>query len=86
VTLGLTASPSSGAPPLAVSFTLTVNPSTAAVSSVDWDFGDGESAPNTPQLTISHIYSRSATWTATATVHLVGGSTRTAQTQVRVAQ
>jgi PKD repeat protein len=87
VTLGLTPSPSSGAPPLTVAFTLTITPSTAAVSSVDWDFGDGESAPNTPQLTISHVYTRSSTWTATATVHFVGGGTpRTAQTQVRVAQ
>jgi hypothetical protein len=86
VTLGLTATPSSGAPPLAVSFTVTVNPSTAAVQSVDWDYGDGETAPNTSQLTITHVYTRSAVWTATATIHFVGGGSRTAQAQVRVAQ
>jgi hypothetical protein len=85
VTLGLVASPTSGAPPLTVSFTLTVNPSTAAVSSVDWDFGDGDPPTlGTSQLTINHVYTRSSVWTATATVHFSGGGTAQAQTQVRV--
>jgi PKD repeat protein len=84
VTLGLVASPTSGTAPLQVSFTLTVNPSTAAISSVDWDFGDGETAPNTVQTTITHTYTRVATWTVTANVHFVGGATRPAQTNVRV--
>jgi adhesin/invasin len=84
VTLGLVASPNSGSAPLQVSFTLTVTPSTAAISSVDWDFGDGETAANTPQTTISHSYARVSTWTATAKVHFVGGATSQAQTQVRV--
>ena len=85
VTLGLVASPSSGTGPLQVSFTLTVNPSTAVISSVDWDFGDGELAPNTAQTTITHSYIRAGTWTATATVHFAGGgNSKPAQTTVRV--
>jgi large repetitive protein len=84
VTLGLTASPTSGAPPLTVSFTLTVNPSTAAISSIDWDFGDGDPPQvGTSQLTINHVYIRAAVWTATATVHFVGGGQQKVQTTIR---
>jgi PKD repeat protein len=84
VTLGLTASPTSGAPPLTVSFTLSVNPSTAAIASVDWDFGDGDPpVTGTSQLTINHVYVRSAVWTATATVHFVGGGSQKVQTTIR---
>jgi len=84
VTLTLTPSPASGSVPLAVTFTLAINPSTVGVTSIDWDFGDGETQPNTSQLTIAHTYTRAATWTATATIHLVGGSTKQAVANVRV--
>jgi adhesin/invasin len=82
--LSLGASPAAGAPPLTVTFTLTLTPSTVAVQSVDWDYGDGETQPGTAQLSISHIYTRTGTWTAIATVHLVGGGTKQATVPVRV--
>jgi PKD repeat protein len=84
VLTSLVASPTSGSVPLAVTLTLTLNPSTVSVSSVDWDFGDGELQPNTSQLAIAHTYSRAGSWTATATVHLVGGGTKQAFANVKV--
>jgi PKD repeat protein len=80
----LGASPQTGAPPLTVAFTLTLTPSTVAVQSVDWDYGDGELEPNSATLTKSHIYTRSGTWNAVATAHLVGGSTIKGNIQIKV--
>jgi hypothetical protein len=84
ILLTLTPSPATGSAPLAVTFTLALNPSTVGVTSVDWDFGDGETQPNTSQLTIAHTYTRVATFTATATIHLVGGGTKQAVASVRI--
>ncbi len=85
VLVSLGASTQSGAPPLTVTFTVTLTPSTVAVSSVDWDYGDGTIEAGTATLTKSHIYTRTGNWTAIATVHFVGGGTpRTASVPIRV--
>lgn len=64
-TVSVTASPTSGAVPLAVSFTSTVNGG-ASPYTYSWDFGDGSAAATTANP--SHTYSISGTFTASVVV------------------
>lgn len=69
-----------------VNFTVTVTPQggyTPIVDSVDWDFGDGNTARNN-SLTRPHLYGRSGNFGPSATVHFTDGSSQRAETAVRV--
>ncbi len=66
-----TATPSSGAPPLAVQFVDTSAPGRSSITSWAWDFGDG--ASSTAQSP-SHTYATAAVRTATLTVDSATGS------------
>jgi len=73
------ATPTSGAAPLAVAFT---NLSTGSITARSWDFGDGaSSAAASP----THVYNRAGTFTVSLTVTGPGGSdTRTRNNLISV--
>ncbi len=69
--LDFTASPTSGAYPLEVSFT---SLSTGDITRYCWEFGDNESASGRDLGVISHIYTTAGTYTVTLTVTEPAGS------------
>lgn len=69
-----TASPTSGAPPLTVTFT---GGGTGTITSYAWDFGDGTTST---QQNLTHTYSSLGSYTVTLTVTGPGGSNSSRQT------
>lgn len=85
-TVGLVASPRTGAAPLTVKLTATTTGSTTAITSHRWDFGDGSAATTTggQVFTTSHTYANPGTYTASVTVTNRAGASVTATTMIAV--
>ena len=78
---GFTASPVTGAVPLAVTFTDT---STGSITNRYWDFGDGATS-NTTAKSVAHTYASSGTYTVSLTVSgALGDSTNTQNNVITV--
>ncbi len=73
------ATPSTGAAPLTVSFDGTGSSAPAGIDTYDWDFGDG--TPHDSGATTSHQYA-AGTWTARLTITDANGVTATKQTTI----
>jgi glucose/arabinose dehydrogenase/fibronectin type 3 domain-containing protein len=75
-TASVTAAPTSGAVPLAVSFngSASTDPDTGDTLTYIWDFGDGSQVATTTSPTTSHTYTTAGTFTATLTVRDNHGS------------
>ncbi len=82
-TVDITATPSSGAPPLAVSFTASATDPDGTIVSYAWDFGDGGSAT---QPLVSHTYVSAGTYLVRVTVTDNRGGTASDQLTVTVSQ
>src|SRR6185503_1473890 len=84
-TARVTATPTSGALPLAVSFdgSASTDPDAGDTLSYIWNFGDGSSVATTSSATTSHTYTTAGTFTATLTVRDNKGATSPAA-QVRI--
>ena len=81
-TASVTASPTSGDAPLAVSFNaLGSNDPDGSIVSYSWNFGDGASGNG---VTASHTYDNADTYTATLTVTDDDGATDSASSQIQV--
>ncbi|WP_395845435.1 glycoside hydrolase family 44 protein [Cystobacter fuscus] len=78
----LTATPTSGNPPLTVAFSSagSTDPDGPLVTYA-WDFGDGQHATG---ATVSHVYTRGGSFTATLTVKDNNGATATASVPIQV--
>ena len=76
-TARVTASPTSGALPLAVSFdgSASTDPDAGDTLTYIWNFGDGSSPATTTSATTSHTYTTAGTFTATLTVRDNHGAT-----------
>jgi PKD repeat protein len=88
-TVTITASPNSGAPPLAVAFSFTAGDSDGSV--VDWavTFGEGDAQQSgtgnpTAVTTVAHTYTTLGTHTATITVHDNVGNAASASASIAV--
>ncbi len=78
----LSATPTSGSAPLAVSMDATASSdSDGTISAYSWSFGDGQSGSG---ATISHTYATSGNYTATLTVTDNSGASATASTSITV--
>lgn len=76
----LSASPTSGTPPLAVHFDgSTSSDPDGSITAYTWNFGDGATSSG---ITADHTYSAAGTFTATLTVTDNNGATGTAQAKV----
>ncbi len=84
-TARVTASPASGALPLAVSFDgrASTDPDAGDTLTYIWNFGDGSAVATTASATTSHTYTTAGTFTATLTVRDNKGATSLAA-QARV--
>ncbi|MDW7761281.1 MAG: PKD domain-containing protein [Acidobacteriota bacterium] len=78
-----TASPTSGGAPLKVDFDATASndPNNGSIVSYKWDFGDESSGQG---KTISHVYHKTGTFTATLTVKNDAGLEASTSIQIRV--
>jgi endo-1,3-1,4-beta-glycanase ExoK len=63
--VGISASPSSGAAPLSVSFTPTVQLASGYITAYYWNFGDGQTSTSTLPV---HVYQNAGNYTTTLTV------------------
>ena len=70
-----------GSPPVSVSFTATVAPTSTAIERYDWTFGDGKSTSTSGDST-SHVYTSSGNRTVKVTAVATDGRTATAQIQI----
>ena len=79
-TARVTATPSSGALPLAVSFdgSTSTDPDAGDTLTYVWNFGDGSAVATTASATTSHTYTTAGTFTATLTVRDNHGATSSA--------
>lgn len=87
VLVTLTATPSTVTTGQVVEFAVTVDAQggpTAAVQSVTFSFGDGNTSAAAASLRRTHIYGATGSFLATATVRFADGTTRTAQAAVQV--
>jgi endo-1,3-1,4-beta-glycanase ExoK len=81
IEVNVSASPSSGAAPLSVSFTPTVNLPAGSVTDYSWSFGDGETS--TSALPV-HVYQNAGNYTAALTVTDSAGAKSTASVMISV--
>jgi PKD repeat protein len=81
LTVSVSATPTSGPAPLAVSFTGTRSGGTGYYTT-DWDFGDG--SPHSSQLNPSHVYTVGGTYTARLTVTDSAAATASATVTISV--
>ena len=81
-TADVTASPTSGPPPLAVSFngSASSDPDAGDTLTYVWDFGDGSAAIETASPTTSHTYATAGTFTASLRARDNHGATSAADT------
>jgi PKD repeat protein len=77
----LTAVPLRGGAPLMVDFDASCSLSTTAITSYEWDFGDGQSGSGE---TVSHVYDFADTYVATLTIMNANGDSDTASVTVEV--
>jgi PKD repeat protein len=78
----ISAAPTSGEAPLAVSFSGSSSTDDGTITSYSWSFGDGSATSNSP--TPSHTYTSSGTFTATLTVTDNDGLTDSESVSIRV--
>jgi hypothetical protein len=71
-------------PGVTATFTATVTPATATVSSYLWNFGDGSPAQTTTSNQAVHQYTAAGTFTVTVTVTTTTGQTAIGQTSIAV--
>src|SRR6266481_5656 len=70
-TAGFTATPLVGGPPLNVDFTNQSSPGSSSITSILWDFGDGQISRLTSP---GHLYSSAGTYSVSLTVTTADGS------------
>lgn len=75
------ASPTTGEPPLAVSFDATASQSSAAITAFDWDFGDGNKGSG---ATTAHTYTTVGTFVAALKITDADGATAVSSVEINV--
>jgi endo-1,3-1,4-beta-glycanase ExoK len=79
--VSVSASPSSGAAPLSVSFTPTIKLASGYITGYSWNFGDGQTST---AAVPSHVYQNTGNYTATVSVTDSGGTKTSASALVSV--
>ncbi|MBI1923521.1 PKD domain-containing protein [Candidatus Poribacteria bacterium] len=80
-TLSISATPTSGTAPLAVTFTATASDADGTITSYAWDFGDSTSST---EQNPTHTYDKAGAYTAKVTVSDNGGAKATAEIGITV--